>query len=531
MEHAAIICRVSTREQEDGYSLDAQERLLREYCEKFSYLVALVYRFSETASKHDQRKQFRLFMGEVTRKGIKHIAVEKVDRLTRGGLKEAVMIDDWLEEDANRQLHCVKDSIDLHKYSKSGDKLNWGMRVVLAKNYADNLREEVMKATDVMLRRGIWPTKPPIGYIRDKSFADCPIRNDPAKGPLVRKMYELYDTGEWSVERLSFKLEELGLRNSNDHRIMPSRIHVLLRDSFYIGKMEYRDKVWDGMHEPLISVELFERVQRRLKRAQRGEGPGVILYRKHDHIFAGKVFCSNCGKPVSWELHRGFKYGCCKQYRLCTHRNSIPEAKLEDELISYLGTLVVKSPRLAEWIRQALKASSNDERANRFALCGETERQLKLVSQKLERLLDMRLEGDLSKEEYEERRKSLGLEKERLTERLKQIEDSQMNWLDDITTIYDLAQQAPALYAQGNIEQKRTILRQLFTDIRIDGHHVEVSFTPTFKLLHDAVVETNRSKVAEKVVSSPPIFEQDKIGSYKAKEDAQYPVHPLWLPG
>lgn len=152
MEPAAYICRVSTREQESGYSLDAQENLLKEYCARQELNPSIAHVFSETASKTTQRKKFNAFLEEVIKKGIKHIVVEKTDRLTRGGLKEAVRMYEWLEENAERRLHSVKENITLHKFSKSQEKFMFDMRIVLAKNSTDNLREEVMKSQQVMIK-------------------------------------------------------------------------------------------------------------------------------------------------------------------------------------------------------------------------------------------------------------------------------------------------------------------------------------------------------------------------------------------
>ena len=69
---------------------------------------------------------------------------EKVDRVTRN-LHSSVDIYDWLEANEHREVHCVKDSLIMHKYSKSQDKLNWDIKVAMAKNYSDNLSEEVRK--------------------------------------------------------------------------------------------------------------------------------------------------------------------------------------------------------------------------------------------------------------------------------------------------------------------------------------------------------------------------------------------------
>src|SRR6266545_6367619 len=114
---AVILARVSTKEQElEGYSLDAQERLLVEYSKQHALRVMRTFRISETASKKDERRTFDEMMRYVARNHIPHLVCEKVDRLLRN-FKDTVMIEAWLEEDTARRLHLVKNSIVLHKNS------------------------------------------------------------------------------------------------------------------------------------------------------------------------------------------------------------------------------------------------------------------------------------------------------------------------------------------------------------------------------------------------------------------------------
>src|SRR5574340_1147488 len=142
---SVLLCRVSSKEQEEtGYSLPAQEKLLSGYAESKGFEKAKVFSISESASGKKQRETFNGMMAYVNKNNVKVIVIEKVDRLTRN-FKDAVMIDEWLEKDPERQVHFVKDSLVLHLNSRSQEKLNWGIRIIIAKNNIDNLSEEVRK--------------------------------------------------------------------------------------------------------------------------------------------------------------------------------------------------------------------------------------------------------------------------------------------------------------------------------------------------------------------------------------------------
>ena len=525
-ETAALICRVSTREQEEGYSLDAQETLLREFGARQGFDVQLVHRFSETASKINRRQKFRAFMEEVARRKIRHIVVEKVDRLTRSGLKEAVMIDDWLEADGARHLHCVKDGIDLHKFSRSGDKLNWGMRVVLAKNYTDNLREEIRKATETMLRKGIWPSKTPVGYVRDKSHPVCPIQPDPVRAPLIRTMFELYDTGEWSVHRLATHLFALGLRTKKDRIIYASQIHTMLQDSFYMGKMRFEGKLWDGIHVPLISEALFDRVQRRLRRAE--GGVGAVVYQTHDHLFRGLAHCASCGKPLTWEVHKGRNYGYCKQYRRCSKRASIREDALEAVLIPRLDAFRLTSPRFARLVRAMLHNAHDDEQVRQEETKEEIERLLARTDQRLRRLLDMRIDDAISESDFETKRAELTREKQLLLERMGRAAECQNDFMGNMATLISLTQAAATRFREGPPERRRTMLRSVVSRMTVSQDRVTVEYTDLFRYLSEAVREWNSSKWANHPALETADFEPEEIGSGRSKEDDSSLNHPLW---
>ena len=526
IETAALICRVSTREQEDGYSLESQEDLLRDFSTRRGFDVPLVHKFSETASKHSRRKKFHAFMKEVARQKIRHIVVEKVDRLTRGGLKEAVLIDDWLEADEARYLHCVKDGIDLHKFSRSGDKLNWGMRVVLAKNYTDNLKEEVRKVTDTMLRKGIWPLKTPIGYIRDKSTPHSPIKLDPIRAPLIKMMFELYDTGEWSVHRLEDRIFEEGYRTSKDHRLQSGRIHLMLRYPFYIGKMRVDGKLWEGIHPQIISPVLFNRVQRRLNRPN--GGVGATLYRRHSHMFRGLVHCASCGKLLTWEIQKGHTYGSCRQYQKCTNRVFIREDELEEILQPYLAAFQLTSPRLADWLHQAIKEGHKDEQIRQESTGEELERLRVKAEQRLSRLLDMRIDGSISGDDFERKKQELVSEKEIIMERLNLVSERQNYFLDDISTLINLIQGIETNFKNISAERKRTIFQHTFSHLTVSPDGTTVEYNPMFRYLSEFSSEFKSSKTLFLLDVENQDFELEKISSTKIKNGNTVANNQVW---
>src|SRR5262249_2314247 len=137
---AVLYARVSSKEQEkEGFSIPAQRKLLHDYAVQNDLLVDREFVDVETA-KQSGRKAFSELIGFLkTAPDCQAILVEKVDRVTRN-LKDAVLLDELIQRGV--QLHFVKENTVISRESRSSDKFMFGIRVLVAKNYVDNLGEE-----------------------------------------------------------------------------------------------------------------------------------------------------------------------------------------------------------------------------------------------------------------------------------------------------------------------------------------------------------------------------------------------------
>jgi site-specific DNA recombinase len=159
-KHQAVLyARVSSKEQEkEGFSIPSQRKLLLDYATKREFLVAHEFIDVETA-KQSGRKAF----GEMIAYLRKHpdcrtVLVEKTDRLYRN-FKDYVVLDEL-----DIETHFVKEGVVLSKDSRSHDKFIHGIKVLMAKNYVDNLGEESKKGMLQKAEDGFWPNQAPVGY-------------------------------------------------------------------------------------------------------------------------------------------------------------------------------------------------------------------------------------------------------------------------------------------------------------------------------------------------------------------------------
>lgn len=179
---AVLYARVSSKEQEQGFSIPAQLRLLHDYAQQRGLTVVKEFTDVETA-KRSGRTAFGEMLAHIRKQGTSIVLVEKTDRLYRN-------IKDWVTlDDLGLEIHFVKENAVLSPDSRSSDKLVHGMKVVMAKNYIDNLSEETRKGMLEKARSGLWPSYAPVGY-QNTTGTDGKriITPDPATAPVIAQL-------------------------------------------------------------------------------------------------------------------------------------------------------------------------------------------------------------------------------------------------------------------------------------------------------------------------------------------------------
>lgn len=498
---AVIFCRVSSREQEEtGYSLQSQEKLLREYGER-NYQIDKVFSIAESAGGDKQRRIFRTMIDYIVKNNIKILICEKVDRLTRN-MTDGVEINAWMKGDPERQVHMVKENTVFSSDSRSTEKFLWNMKISVAQYYIDNLSEEVKKGQKEKISQGWLPTKSPPGYktVGDKGHKIHVI--DELRAPLVRKMFELYDTGNYSLRSLTEKLYLEGLRNDNGNKIVKSRIHKLLTDPFFIGKIRWNNEIYDGKHNSLISEDLFSRVEKRLK------SKSLPKYSKHFYLLKGLVNCFSCNGIITWEIHKGIVYGYCNQ---CRGKKGLIEEKIDQALAKEFNKLQVKNLRLAEWIKKALKEAHAEEINYHNSSIQELNNRQGSLKIRLDRLYDEKLDNNITEEFYKKKFSEYSQELNQIVDKISKHNNSKLKNYDLSISIFDISQKASYIYLNSSVENKRKLLNLVFTSLVAKDGEINAIFTKPFEYLYKAVNATNSNLSFLSDLSSPKFELNDKI--------------------
>lgn len=467
---AVIFARVSSKAQEEeGYSLDSQLKLLRNYCKKKQLDVVKEFKIAETASKTQRRTEFRSLLTYIAKNRIHHFAVEKTDRAARN-IKDASDIYDWIEGDEKRVFHSVKEGLELHKWSTSQVKFMWGIFVAFAKQYTDSLREEAMKGWYEKLAQGWLPAPPPPGYKTITEYGKKIHVPDTDVVPSIVHIFQLASLPDYNVRRLTEVLAELGVTSRKGRPYSKSYVHKVLANPFYIGINRFNGKDYPGAQEPIISKELFYEVQEKLRRPRNGPG------RKHNPVFKGMIHCTDCGSMATWQQQKGRYYGACQRTsEACRRKPLLRGDRVESQVIEKLEAIKDRGGKLFDELKVALNLEHSAYIGmHRNQVMKSLSSQLKRLQVMEDALYEDKLAGVISDSRYQSKRADFADQAEQIMARLSKLYEIQA---ERDVELPGAKNKIVALYLKSTPGQKRTILSTVFKKMVLSGGLVVIERT------------------------------------------------------
>ena len=291
-----------------------------------------------------------------------------------------------------------------------------------SKYFVDNLRENVKRGLRQKLRNGVWPSFAPVGYLNNARTRGIDV--DSTKSAKIKKVFELYATGQYSLLSLVNWCEAHGLTGGYHRKLSVNAVFSVLQNIFYLGLMRYKGEVFEGTHEPLISKQLFEKVQKvRNARARTRKK----LHR--DFAFTGLMKCP-CGCSITAETQKSHNYyRCTKKRGECSEKHFLHEEELEIQIKSYLQTIALNDQdqeKIMTELDKDEKTAKEQAQTNVQNLKSELEN----INQQLEKLLDVYLCETISTDEYTSRKQKILTRKLELNEKVKDFEHNNWTWVE-----------------------------------------------------------------------------------------------------
>ncbi len=287
-----------------------------------------------------------------------------------------------------------------------------------SKYYVDNLSENIKRGHRNKVKDGIWPQMSPIGYVNEKGKGIVP---HPDLAPLVKKTFEAYATGNFTLREVRDKFNALGLKRKSGKELAVSNYQKLLKNPIYTGLMRYNGEIFEGKHEPIISKKLFDSVQEVMMRKSKPKSRGLKPY-----LYRGFFRCGECGCFITTETQKGHNYlRCTKRKNPCSQRYT-----REEIITSEIQKEIKKVSLPNDWASWMLVENRKDilsEAQSSTLFADNTKADISLLDSKIEKLMNAYLESALSLEEYRDMKNKLVNKKQLLKEKLSAFEQKANN--------------------------------------------------------------------------------------------------------
>ncbi len=490
-----IYLRVSTKEQaekdltEEGFSIPAQREACVRHVRDQGWTVVDEYSDRGESARTVDRPQLQAMLARIIEeRDVDAVVVHKIDRLARN-VEDHVAIRAALRR-SNATLVSVTEKIE----ATASGRLVEGIHALMAEFYSANLATEIKKGMTQKAKMGGFPQVAPVGYLNVREIIGgrqvAHIVPDPDRAPLVQLAFELYATGEFTLDHLLDELAKRGLTNRarRNHSSRPLSVHgiqQLLTNKLYSGIVCWNGVESQGTHEPLVPMDLFTQVQD----VMATRAGGGTRERKHRHHLKGSLACGVCGRRLSLQLSKGrYLYFFCLGMRDRKKPTGCREPHTPvDTLERQVEAMYQRIELPAEWVEQ-LQAEMEAEVISRQSR-NATERtslakQLIQVESERRKLLDAYYANAIEVATLRTEQDRIGREARRIEERLATVDASLEEWQEVLSVAIRFASDCGAAYARADDRTRHLYNQAIFEDLLVrEGKVAEARFRAPFDLL------------------------------------------------
>ena len=453
-------------------SIESQLNELHEYAKHENLSIADEYVETRTA-KEPGRPIFSLMIQQIESGTADGILAWHPDRLARNSVDGGKIIY-LVDTGAISDLRFPTYRFDTTAQGKFMLSIAFGQ----SKYYIDSLSENVKRGLRQKLRRGEWPGYAPVGYLNE--YKNHTIYPDPEKAIYIKKIFEIYSSGDYSIADLEKKMADIGFTSRAGKPVRKTELARILRNSIYYGVFMYKGELHEASHPPLISKKLFARAQDVLEMKSKTVKHGVVKF-----AFTGLMTCSCCGCSITAEIQKGHTYyHCTKKRGPCDSKKFLRE----EALLSQIDKAILKvyiDDETKDKIINRLEELSREESKASFSLSDELKARFKESDEKIERLIDLYINREFSAEEYQAKKAKLLNEKQGIKEKLTEIEKISGVWLEPSKNFVSACNKVGCVAWQGNPSAKREILKNIGSNFFLRDLSLLVSYTSPFSLVSE----------------------------------------------
>ncbi len=464
----ATYTRISTDEEHQPYSLEAQASKLAAYAESQEGW-RIVRRFSDKASGASlDRPGLQRALREARAKRFDLLLVYRVDRLCRSVRGLAHVLEQLDKADV-----LFRSATEPFDTASSAGRMMVQMLGVFAEFERATIVERVIAGMERKAARGEWTGGAlPFGYRLDPNRRH--LEPHPAEAALVQEIFERYAERLQGSAALAVWLSERGYRTKQGKPFNPHAVLTILRNRAYLGEVFFRGRHYPAPHPPLVERSLFERAQEIL--AERGEDCSLRRSNQSEFLLTGLVKCARCGKRYVGATANGnggrYRYYVCftrHRYGTKTCANDrLPAEELEEAIMGQLAATLEREALVRQAIEDAF-AELEKQRPKSEAELARIDAELRRTNEMLDRYFRAFENGTMPEQACAPRIADV-------TRRLGQLEARREELtLDDDDTPEPLSEEdlntlqahVRHVIAHGDPAQQKALLQALVDEIRV----------------------------------------------------------------
>ena len=351
-----------------------------------------------------------------------------------------------------------------------------------SKYYSDNLSENVKRGKRQKLRRGEWPGLAPYGYINNANTRNIDI--DPIKSKIVKIAFKEFGEGRHTLASLSERLSFFGAVGKFGKPLCKATLMRILTNKAYMGIIEYNSESHEGNFNPIISLSEFSAVQKVLKIKAK---PRKVK-KGHNFPFVGLFTCGECGAAITAQYAHGhggkyIYYRCTKRLGHCSQKYLNSELLIK-QLKGRLENIALKDEWAKYMLTEIEKWEKQDKDANK-SFAQNIEMKSIETENKLSKLVDEYLEGNIEKEIYLTKKDELIKTKTDLSRKRSDFGRKGNNWIEPMKEWINEANRAGNAALSNDFIAIKSFVKRNGTNRRLLGRKVGWDWNGAYKILAD----------------------------------------------
>jgi DNA invertase Pin-like site-specific DNA recombinase len=455
---------------------------------------------SKSAFKPNNRPEFDKMVSLIESGHINGIITWKPDRLCRNPREGGILLQ-LLQDKILQEIRCATGEI----YTPDSDHLILQIHFGMANQYSRNLSQNVIRGLTHKCERGEYPRPAPLGYEGQGERGQRNIQPHPFESLILKEVFELASIGNYSLGYLIKYAEKKGLKTKTGKHLGKSHLYNVLTSPTYYGQF-YQDSIlYNGNYEPIISKTLWDMVQKALKNRSK---PKINTW---NNDWNGLAYCGVCGCSITISnkvkhfkrTDRTVKYS----YAHCTHRRGgctqtpISIKEFERMVLEAVSKITIDKEAWTLGI-ELLKEKHKHETNTNLNQLKNYEVEYHTYQEKLNKLVDMRADGELTKEEFMDQKNAVIKEISGVESRINDTKLSARSWLELTEEYLNNSFNAKDVMQEGTAEEKRKLILSVGENLILKDKKLQFSFKKPYDVLLLPKYRTNVLSVYRKTRTS-----------------------------